>query len=103
VTAKHSSGNIAFAHFFESLGYGVTFEGKLDTGERWHEIYDEGGLICQIAFGTPLAEFLADLPHFLENNPGIGPTVYWCAFVDDEKLRKLLACVQSAKDLTRKP
>ena len=87
----------AFAHFFESLGYGVSFEGIIATGERWHEIYNGDGLICQVAFGTPLTEFLADLPRLVK--AGGGPTDYWCACDDVAKLRKLLASIQAAKEL----
>jgi hypothetical protein len=83
-----------FASFFESLGYGVTYEGKQATGERWHEIYLKGeGLVVQIPWGTPLAEFLADLPYLIEGKSGIGPTDYWCACEDNAKLRELHARV----------
>lgn len=91
------NGNTAFARFFELLGYGVTYEGRQETGERWHEIYDDNGLICQVLFGTPLAEFLADLPYLVEGKPGIGPTDYWCACEKRQKLHELLARVRSAK------
>jgi hypothetical protein len=91
--------NDAFASFFKLLGYGVTYEGKRATGERWHEIYDDEGLICQVSFGTPLAEFLADLPYLIESKPGIGPTNYWYACEDkkNKKLLEMLARVREAK------
>jgi hypothetical protein len=94
--------NEVFARFFESLGYGVTFEGRLNTGERWHEIYDGDGIICQVSFGTPLAEFLADLPYLVEGKSGIGPTDYWSACEDDERLRELLSRVRSVEDRKRR-
>jgi hypothetical protein len=89
--------NEAFAHFFELLGYGVTYEGRRATGELWHEIYDEAGIICQVPFGTPLADFLADLPFLVEGKSGVAPHTYWCACDDDEKLRGLFDRVRSAK------
>ena len=70
---------------------------RRETGERWHEIYDDKGIICQVSFGTPLAEFLVDLPCLVESKPGIGPSDYWCACKDDEKLWGLLERVRSAK------
>jgi hypothetical protein len=89
-----------FSGFFRSIGYVVERNGKIATGERWHEILDEGRLVCQVKTGTPLAEFLADLPHLVEGEPGVGPTDYWCACDDDEKLRALLARARSARRLT---
>jgi hypothetical protein len=89
--------NVEFARFFRSLGYDVTVNGKLHTGERWHEVCDGHDLVCQVAYGTPLAEFLADLPYHIEGKPGIGLTDYWLACDDDDKLRELLARVRSAK------
>jgi hypothetical protein len=89
--------NDAFSSFFKLLGYGVTYEGSSRTGELWHEICDNEGIICQVSFGTPIAEFLADLPYLVDGKPGIGPTDYWCACQDNERLRGLLARVRSAK------
>ena len=94
---RRATVNEVFARFFESLGYGVTFEGRLNTGERWHEIYDEEGIIVQVAFGAPLEEFLTDLPHLAEGKSGVGPTEYWCACEDDDKLRDLHARVTSVQ------
>jgi hypothetical protein len=88
--------NDAFASFFKKLGYDVTYEGRRETGERWHELYDAEGIICQVSFWTPLAEFLADLPYLVEGKHDIGPTDYWLACEDDKKLHKLLTRVQSA-------
>jgi hypothetical protein len=89
--------NLEFAGFFERLGYSVTYEGRRETGERWYEIYDDAGIIFQVPWGTPLPEFLADLPYLAEGKPGIGPTNYWCACDDDKKLHALLARVRSAQ------
>lgn len=83
-----------FANYFEKLGYGVTYEGRIETGERWHEIYTNEGIICQVSFGTPLAEFLADLPYLVDGKAGIGPTNYWCACDSNTKLREMLSRVQ---------
>jgi hypothetical protein len=89
--------NDAFASYFKSLGYGVTYEGRRETGERWHEIYDNDGIICQVSFGTPIADFFADLPYLVEGKAGVAPTEYWCACKDDERLRGLLERVRSAE------
>jgi hypothetical protein len=89
--------NEEFASFFKTLGYGVTYEGQRATGELWHEIYDDDGIICQVPFGTPIADFLADLPYLVEGKSGVAPHVYWCACEDDERLRELFECVRSAR------
>lgn len=84
----------SFQHFFESLGYRVYREGKMETGERWYEICDpdEGVLCFQISMPPPpIIELVADLPHLIEGRSGVGPTDYWCACDDDSKLRELLS------------
>ncbi len=93
--------NDEFVRFFESLGYGVSFEGRRDTGERWHEVYDRDGLICQVSFGTPLAEFLVDLPLLIDGKPGIGSTDYLCSCEDSERLRTLLVRATRKKEERR--
>lgn len=89
-----------FERFFKSIGYRVYCEGLRETGERWYEICDpdEGVLCFQISMPPPpIAELIADLPHLIENKRGVGPTDYWCACDDDDKLRELLARVRSAQ------
>ncbi len=86
----------AFERYFESLGYKVYWEGKMETGERWYEICDEGRLAFQISMPPPpLEELIADLPHLAEGRSGVGPTDYWLACKDSEKLRELLRRAQS--------
>jgi len=92
--------NEAFSHFFEKLGYEVTYEGKIATGERWYEIYDHRGLLFQISMPPPsIAELVADLPHLIEGRSttgpanywlNTGPTNYWLACENNENLRELL-------------
>jgi hypothetical protein len=79
----------AFTRFFEALGYRVDLDGTTTPLELWHEIYDDDGLFLQVQTGTPIAEFLADLPAFVDGRPGSGQTTYWCACKDDAKLRAL--------------
>lgn len=83
-----------FERYFKVIGYTTDWDGKLETGERWYEICDpdKGGLCFQISMPPPpIAELLADLPHLLEGKPGVGPTDYWIACKDNEKLRELLS------------
>lgn len=87
------SADLAAKRFFETLGYRVYWEGRIETGERWYEICDpnEGVLCFQIsAPPPPIEELIADLPHLIEGKPGIGPTNYWLACEDTRKLRELL-------------
>jgi hypothetical protein len=86
-----------FARYFRALGYEVTWDFQRKTGEHWYEIYEGGVLLCQISKKAPLAEFLDDLPHFAEGRRGVGPTDYWIACEDDEKLRAIATRVQEAK------
>lgn len=80
----------AFVGFFKKLGYHVCQDGQLATGERWYEFYD-GGLGFQISMPPPpIVELIADLPHFITGGAGVGPSNYWCACEDNEKLRDLL-------------
>jgi len=46
--------------FFESLGYTVDWDFRGGTAS-WHEIRDEGELVCQIDSGIPLSDILEDL------------------------------------------
>src|SRR5258706_11997910 len=89
--------NTDFAHFFEALGYKVHLEGKIATGERWYEICDDEGVAFQISMPAPsIAELIADLPHLSEGRSGSGPSNYWIACTDDNKLRTLLARANAA-------
>lgn len=84
-----------FELFFRAFGYVVSWEGKRATGERWYEFRDASGLAFQISMPPPpIAELIADLPHFIEGSKGIGPTDYWCACANDDKLRELLERVR---------
>ena len=88
----------AFAAVFLAIGYQVYWDGKRSTKERWYEFYDGDGLAFQISMPPPpIAELVADLPHFIEEKPGIGPTDYWCACEDAGKLRTLLTRLCSAE------
>jgi len=81
----------AFERYFESIGYKVYWEGRIETGERWYEICDDGALVFQISMPPPpIAELVADLPHLAEGRSGVGPTNYWIACEDNERLRELL-------------
>jgi len=61
------------------------------------DLHDGVGIVCQVAFGAPLAEFLTDLPHLIEGRSGVGSTDYWVACKDLAKLQELLVRVQSAR------
>lgn len=91
--ARETSNNInaEFERFFRAIGYTVSLEGQREPREFWHEIFDDEGLVCQVKTETPLAEFLADLPHIIEGRSGVGPTDYWYASEDDDKLREMLS------------
>lgn len=80
-----------FARFFRQRGVTVTWDFDRSTGLHWYELGDERGLICQVDFGVPLEEFLADLPHFVEEREGVGPTSYTCCCPPEntERLRAL--------------
>jgi hypothetical protein len=97
-----------FALFFLDLGYDVRAVqgpkklrggGKRSTVDCWYELYDGGALALQISMPSPpVAELIADLPRFIDDEPGVGPTDYWCACADGGKLRELLARAQKAKE-----
>lgn len=90
--------NAAFERYFELLGYTTHWEGRRETGERWYEICDpaEGVLCFQISMPPPpIAELLADLPHLIEGRSGVGPTDYWIACKDNNRLRDLLSRMQA--------
>jgi hypothetical protein len=90
-----SDANEEFAHFFLALGYKVYVDGKRSAGERWYEFYDEHGLAFQISMPPPpIAELIADLPHFADDRAGVGPADYWCACDNNNKLHELLSRVQ---------
>lgn len=48
----------------------------------------------------PVAELIADLPHFIEGELGVGAVDYWCACEDASKLRDLLRRAISAETAT---
>lgn len=86
-----------FQRFFEALGYRVYWEGRRETGERWYEICDDAGLAFQISMPPPsIEELIADLPHLIENNRGVGASNYWLACEDPAKLRELQRRVQAS-------
>jgi hypothetical protein len=78
-----------FARFFRARGVEVDWDFDKKTGQHWYELFDETGLVCQVDFGTPPEEFLADIPYFARGNAGIGPTDYMCAFPPDRTARIL--------------
>ncbi len=85
-----------FADFFREIGYTVGIEGRVETRERWYEIFDDGRLVFQISRPPPpLAELIADLPHLAEGRSGVGPTNYWLACKDGSKLRDLIRRVET--------
>jgi hypothetical protein len=74
------------------LGYRVHRNGKIATGDRWYEIFDEDGLAFQISMPPPsVEELIVDLPYFIDGKAGIGSTDYWCACEDTGKLHDLLS------------
>ncbi len=80
--------------YFAILGYQVSLEGRVETGERWYEIYDDAGLAFQISMPLPpITELIADLPGFLTGKPRVHPFDYWFACEDTFKLHKLIARV----------
>jgi hypothetical protein len=82
----------AFENYFEALGYKIYWEGRLETGERWYECYDDGQLVFQISMPPPpIAELREDLPKILMGERTDGPTVYWIACPDLGALRELLS------------
>lgn len=88
----------AFERFFEELGYSVYWEGRRETGERWYEICDpaEGHLCFQISMPAPsIAELIVDLPLLVEGKPSVGPTNYWRACENNERLGELLRRVNA--------
>jgi len=86
--------------FFKALGYTVSY-GGLRTGERWCEVFEGGRRMFQISLpAPPVAELIVDLPHLLEGRAGVGPTAYWRACDDDDKLRELLSRVRAAEEKT---
>ncbi len=88
----------ALERYFESIGYHVGYEGRLETGERWYEIYDDDGMHFQISMpAPPIAELIADLPYLVEGKSGIGPTDYWIACNDNAKFCELLRRVRAAE------
>lgn len=90
------SASKAFANYFETLGYKIYWEGRLETGERWYECYDDGQLVFQISMPPPpLAELREDLPKILRSERTDGPTVYWIACPNTEALRTLLSRMES--------
>ena len=87
-----------FTHFFRRIGYTVGLEGRQTPFELWHEIFDDGRLVLQVKTGTPIVEFLADLPHLVEGRPGVRPTDYWLACKDNDQLRELIRRVKETAD-----
>ena len=47
--------------YFEALGYETTWDFKRSTGEHWHEICDDEGLVAQIDMGVPLTDIVEDV------------------------------------------
>lgn len=66
--ARHSDPELV--EFFKKLGYEVSWDGKMRTGERWHEVFDGGRLVIQVDFGVPLTALLEDLPLLVEHKEG---------------------------------
>jgi hypothetical protein len=66
--------NSEFIQYFEKIGFTITWDCK--GYQRWHEIMDGEKLLCQVDFGVPLADFLEDLPHFANGEPGTSATEY---------------------------
>jgi len=82
----------SFERYFEDLGYRVSWEGRMETGERWYEIFDDGRLALQVSMPPPpVAELITDLPHLIEKRNGVGPSNYWIASgKNTNALRELL-------------
>lgn len=96
--ALYPDADAAFERFFEELGYSVYWEGQMGTCERWYEICDpDAGCLCfQISMPPPpVAELVADLPFLVEGKPVIGPTNYWLACENNERLGELLQRVNA--------
>lgn len=50
--------------FFEMLGYSVSWDSNYRSHEKWYEIRNEDGLICQIDMGVPLDDIIMDIVQF---------------------------------------
>lgn len=61
---------------FEKLGYEANYDGRVSTGERWHEVYDDGRLVLQVDFGVSPADFLKDLPFLAKGKSRPGSKDY---------------------------
>jgi hypothetical protein len=78
-----------FARYFRKRGLHVAWDFDKRSGDHWYELYDDGGLVCQVDFGTPLSEFIADIPHFIAGRPGVGLADYECRCPDLTRLRAI--------------
>ena len=76
--------------FFESLGYTVDWDFRGGTDPSWHEIRDEGELVCQIDSGIPLSDILEDLLCIHENRPATSKSEYTINAPDTVKFNKFL-------------
>ena len=76
--------------FFESLGYAVGWDFRGGTDPSWHEIRDEGELVCQIDSGIPLSDILEDLLCIHEHKPTTSKSEYTINAPDTVKFDKLL-------------
>ena len=91
-------GDKELIEFFEQLGYEVASDGKLATGERWHEVFDNGTLVMQIDFGVPLADFLEDLPLLATRQEGTSRHDYTVNAEFDSDLREMWGRAEALKE-----
>ena len=87
--------NDEVAIFFRGLGYTVDWDFKWDNGERWYQIEDGEGVICQPDLGVPLADLIEDFVCLHEGREPTSKTEYsmWCEPNSPrfKKLAKLVA------------
>jgi hypothetical protein len=76
--------------FFKKLGYTVEHEGRLGTGERWVDVYDDGNQVFQIDDGVSLQTFLYDLPSFARGKEGPSNADYSWVAEDDADTREMV-------------
>ena len=57
-----------FAKYFKNLGYDYRWDCKIRTGERWHELWENGKLILQVDM-VPLEDIIKDFCITEETTP----------------------------------
>lgn len=92
--------NDEITRFFESLGYGTSWDFERKSGARWYEVLKDDVLVAQIDMHAPLADLIEDMSAWHEGKPSPdrpGSADYGVYMPEGEDADELLAKVAASR------